>query len=233
MVEVAGKRIPKWLVVIVAVLLVGVLSGTVSRCTGGAIESERAKNVANQAAQLQEAAEPLPAFKVVKVEDVSVGATPRFDYRVVVSGQSTPEQLTHVAEAVFKKAQAEQAFSALRIGFYDYPEYADREFTLGAVDYAPDGDWAKASTVEPGDYDSMKPKADLPAKDWSKQLTADEVKVWAAWRAEYDAAAKAIGSDPSKVVDEAAVTEKVAQATGKSADEVKAILIKQQVWAGQ
>lgn len=233
MVQIAGKRIPKWLVVLVAVLLVGVLSGTVSRCTGGAIESERAKNAANQAAQPQDAAEPVPAFKVVKVEDVSVGDTPRFDYRVVVSGRPTPEQLTRVAEAVFKKAQAERAFSALRIGFYDYPEYADREFTLGVVDYAPDGDWAKAASVQPGDYDSMKPKVDLPTKDWSKQLSADEVKAWAAWRAEYDAAAEAIGSDPSKVVDEAAVTEKVAQASGTTADEVKAILIKQQVWASQ
>lgn len=105
MVEVAGKRIPKWLVVLVAVLLVGVLSGTVSRCTGGAIESERAENAANQATQPQEAAEPLPGFKVVKVDDVSVGATPRFDYRVVVSGQPTPEQLTRVAEAVFKRSR--------------------------------------------------------------------------------------------------------------------------------
>lgn len=227
MVQLSGKQIPKWLVVLVAILLLGVLSGTVSRCTGGAIEKERTNNTATQP---QETAEPLPAFKVVKVEDVSVGATPRFDYRVVVSGRPTPEQLTRLAEAVFKKAQADQPFSALRIGFYDYPEYADREFTLGVVDYAPGGDWAKASTVEPGDYASMSAKADLPTKDWATQLTPDEVKVWAAWRAEYDAAAKAIGSDPSKTIDEDAVTKRVGKSTGKSADEIQAILIKQQVW---
>ncbi len=231
MVEVAGKRIPKWLVVLVVVLLVGVLAGTVSRCTGGVIESERAKNAASQAAQPQEAAEPLPAFKVVQVEDVSASGTPRFDYRVVVSGQPTPEQLTRVAEAVFKKAQADQAFSALRIGFFDYPEFADREFTLGQVVYAPGGDFANASTIDPGDYESMKANAEIPTKDWSKQLTADEVRVWAAWRAEYEAAAKAIGSDPSKVVDETAVTKKAAESTGKSEDEVEAILVKQQGWA--
>ena len=228
MVEVAGKRIPKWAVVFVAVLLIGVLSGTVSRCTGGAIERERAKNAASQP---QEADEPLPAFKVVKVEDASVGTTPRFDYRVVVSGQPTPEQLTRVAEAVFTRAQADQPFSALRIGFYDYPEYADREFTLGQVQYAPGGDFANASTIEPGDYKSMKAKAEIPTKDWSKQLTADEVKVWASWWAEYRVRAEEIGSDPSKVVDEGAVTEKVAASTGKSADAIQAILIKQQVWA--
>lgn len=231
MVQIAGKRVPKWLVVLVAVLLVGVLSGTVSRCTGGAIERERAKNAANQAAQPQEKPESLPAFKVVRVEDVSVGAAPRFDYRVVVSGQPTPRQLTRVADAVFKKAQADRPFSALRIGFYDYPEYTTREFTLGQVQYAPDGDWTKASDIEPGDYDSMKATSDLPTKDWPKQLTADEVKVWAAWWAEYDTAATAIGSDPNKMVDEAAVTAKVAKATGKTANEVQAILIKQQVWA--
>lgn len=231
--EVLKKPMPKWLAIVVGFLVLGVFSGIVSNCTGGAIEKERAKNATSQAAQPQEAPEALPSFEVVKVEDVSAGATPRFDYRVVVSGQPTPEQLTRIAEAVFKKAQADQPFSALRIGFYDYPEYAGREFTLGVVDYAPDGDWAKASSIEPGDYDSMKPKADLPAKDWSKQLSADEVKVWAAWRAEYDAAAKAIGSDPSKVVDEGAVTEKVAKSTGESADEVQAILIKQQVWTSQ
>lgn len=233
MVEVAGKRIPKWAVVLIVILVLGVISGTASRCAGGAIERERAKNAANQSAQPQEKPQPLPAFKVVKVDDVSVGGTPRFDYRVVVSGKPTPEQLNGVAEAVFKKARAGQAFSALRIGFYDYPEYADREFTLGQVVYAPGGDFAKASTIDPGDYNSMKAKAEIPTKDWSKQLTADEAKVWASWWAAYDAAAKAIGADPGKAVDEAAVTEKVAQATGKSEDEIKAILIKQQAWASQ
>lgn len=233
MVEVAGRQIPKWFVVLVAILLVGALSGTVSRCTGGAIESERVKNAANQAAQPQEKPETLPSFNIAGVEDVSVGATPRFEYRVVVSGQPTPQQLTLVAEAVFRKAQNERTFSALRIGFYDFAEFVGREYTLGVVDYAPDGDWARVSTTEPGDYSAMTAKADLPTKDWTKQLTPSEVSVWAAWRAEYDAAAKAIGSDPSKAVDEAAVTKKVAKSTDKSTDEIQAILIKQQVWASQ
>lgn len=231
--EVSKKSVPKWLVVLLSVGVVVGVAGNISNCATGAIERERATNAANQAAQPQEQPEPLPAFKVVKVQDVSVGGTPRFDYRVVVNGQPTPEQLTRVAAAVFKKAQADQPFSALRVGFYDYPEYADREFTLGVVDYAPDGDWAKASTIEPGDYGSMKAKADLPTKDWAKQLTADEVSVWATWWAEYDAAAKAIGSDPSKMVDEGAVTKKVAKASGKSADELQAILVKQQVWVSE
>lgn len=233
MVEVAGKRIPTWAVMVAVFLVTGFAIGGISRCTESKIASERAEDASNQVAQPQEAPEALPAFKVAKVEDVAVGATPRFEYRVVVSGRPTPQQLTRVAEAVFRKAQADQPFSALRIGFYDYSEYADREFTLGVVDYALDGDWAKAASLQPGDYESMEPKADLPTKDWSKQLSADEVKVWAVWRAEYDAAAKAIGSDPGKAVDENSVTEKVAASTGKSADEVKAILIKQQVWASQ
>lgn len=231
MTVIAGKQIPKWLVVVAVFLVAGFTIGGISRCIDSKIASERAKNAANQAEQPREVAEPLPAFKVVKVEDVSVGGTPRFDYRVVVTGQPTPGQLAQVAEAVFSKAKDDQPFSALRIGFYDYPEYADREFTLGVVDYAPDGDWAKAASVEPGDYDSMKAKADLPTKDWSKQLTADEVKVWSAWWAEYRARADAIASDPSKMVDEDAVTKKIAKSTGKSADDIQAILIKQQVWA--
>ncbi len=231
MVQVAGKQMPKWLVILVAVLLVGALSGTVSRCTGGAIERERAKSAASQASQPKATPEALPEFKIVKVEDVSVGATPRFDYSVVVSGQPTPDQLSRVADAVFKKAQAGQPFSALRIGFYDYPEYASREFTLGQVQYAPEGNWAKASTIEPGEYDLMRPTAELPTKDWSKQVTADEVKVWAAWLTEYDAAAKAIGSDASRTVDEATVTKRVSESTGTSVKEVQAIIVKQQVWA--
>lgn len=233
MVEVAGKRIPTWAVMVAVFLVTGFAIGGISRCTESKIASERAEDASNQVAQPQEAPEALPAFKVAKVEDVAVGATPRFEYRVVVSGRPTPQQLTRVAEAVFRKAQADQPFSALRIGFYDYPAYANREFTLGVVDYAPDGEWAKASTIEPGDYDAMTAKADLPTKDWTKQFTPDEVSVWVAWRAEYDAVAKAIGSDPSKAVDEAAVTKKVAKSTDKSTDEIQAILIKQQVWASQ
>lgn len=232
MIQVAGRRIPKWLVALVAVLFVGVISGTVSRCTTGAIERERASNAASQTSQPKSVAQTLPAFKVERVEDVSVGATPRFDYRVVVSGKPTPAQLTQIAEAVFGQAKAKQPFAALRIGFYDYPEYATREFTLGQVEYAPDGDWAKASTIEPGDYDAMKPVTDLPTKDWSKQLTPGEVKVWAAWWTEYDKRAEAIGG-AANAVDEVGLTADIAKATGTASAEVKAVLFKQSAWTNQ
>lgn len=233
MVDVAGKQVPKWAVTLGVLLVVGVVASNLSRCAGDKIASERAKNAASRAAEPKPAPQALPAFKVVKVVDAHAGATPRFDYRVVVSGKPTPEQLAQIAEAVFGQAKAKQPFSALAVRFYDFPEYATREFTLGQVQYAPEGDWAKASTIKPGDYDSMKATTDLPTKDWSKQLTADEVKVWAAWWAEYDAAAKAIGPNPGKMVDEAAVTSKVAKSTGKTSAEIKAILVKQQVWASQ
>jgi hypothetical protein len=231
-VKIAGVQVPKWLVFVaaafVAVLIAGVANNIID-----AVKRSRPTTPTVSATPAPQAAEPLADFRVVKVDDASVGSTPRLVYSVVVAGRPTPKQLTRVAAAVFEKAKAGKSFSALRIGFYDAPEFVGREYTLGAVDYAPQGEWADASTIAPGDYAAMKARADLPSKDWSRQLSAREIKVWAAWRAAYDAAAKAIGSQPGKAVDEAAITAKVAKATGTSPSQVQAILIKQQVWSSR
>ena len=173
-----------------------------------------------------------PTYEIVKIDDISVGATPRYEYRVVVSGTPREAQLKKMATAIFEKAKSDNKFSALKVGFFDYSEYSTSEYTLGSVEFAPNGDWASAISAEPGDYNSMKATAELTEKDWSKQLTASEVKVWAAWWTEYRKQAAAIGAGAA-TVDEDALTAEIAKGLSTTPEEVKAILLKKTMWTNQ
>lgn len=82
---------------------------------------------------------------------------------------------------LIEEAMLEKPFNAFAIYFYDYPEYVNRGTTLGTAVFAPGRDWTRANEVNPGDYYLMDYGWNMKEKNWSMQLTQEEVEVWNAW----------------------------------------------------
>ena len=91
-------------------------------------------------------------YEIADREDVSFGAVVRIVYRVEVSGPLTEEELGRIAQEIIDDETGQQDVNA--IGFFFYLPDTDTAsvYTAGVADWAPDGDWASADTVQAGDY---------------------------------------------------------------------------------
>lgn len=175
------------------------------------------------------------AYRVEIKEDVSYALAKRFAWHVVLEEAATHEQLKAVAENAVDRAKGEVKFNAILIFMYDYAEFIGYGGnTLGKATFAPSGDWSQAASVDAGDYDRMSFSWELKEKDWSKQLTPEEVEVWAAW---HEAIAKVWASyteaelaDIETMPDEKKITNQIAEEFGISPEEVDAVLLKQMFW---
>ncbi len=94
------------------------------------------------------------AYQIVQGEDVSLGATVRIVYRVSVSGPLSEAEVKAVSEEIIEDTISSQDVNAIGFFFYLPGTDTDGVYTAGKADWAPDGDWAKADTVEAGDYSS-------------------------------------------------------------------------------
>lgn len=163
----------------------------------------------------------LPPYSVVSITDTSFANAKRFTWHVVVEEPATSEQLELIAAEVIDQAKRREAFSALAVAFYDYPEFIGFGHTLGQTFYAPQGDWAKAATVQAGSYGSMRMTHELREKDWSKRLTPGEVSIWSAFYTE-------LYGSPDE--DEDVILSRVANALGIDVDEVERVSLKYTIW---
>ena len=127
----------------------------------------------------------LVGYNVVSIENLSFSGAKRYVYNVVVNEEATVGQLRSVAQAITQQAKENIEFNAISIAFYDHKEYIGYGYTLGSVTYAPYGNWGDANTVKTGKYDTMQFNYTLTEKDWSKQLTQEEVNVFVAWKKLY------------------------------------------------
>lgn len=149
MAEGAKRRIPKWLVITAAIVIV--LAVGLNLTKGFDPSESAAPDTEADAAQPAS----VPDYTVARVDDVSMGTAVRFEYRVVIPGEPTEADLRAVVDAVVEEAKAEQPFNALSIGLYNSEDEIDGAYTLGVAELAPGGDWGAADTVEAGDYDAM------------------------------------------------------------------------------
>lgn len=117
-------------------------------------------------------------YEIADVTSYDVADAKRYSYSVVISEKSTVDERENIVKDVVKKAKNDRSFNALSIYLYDYEEYIGDVYTLGKVDYAPNGEWGDAMEVDTGDYDEMEYSWDLRRKDWDKRLAPEEVKVW-------------------------------------------------------
>lgn len=164
-------------------------------------------------------------YEVVEKGDISFGNTVRPEWSVVVGSKVSAEELKELSKEVIEIAKKEAKFNAIVVWFYDYEEYIGHGYTLGKVEYAPDGDWSKADTVKTGDYKKMDYKYNLMEKDWDKQLTREEVDVYKAWKDLY----KELDTG-SNLPDEGEVSKEIAERFNISEEDVNEIMLKQSVW---
>ena len=96
---------------------------------------------------------PVPVtYEIAEREDVSFGAVVRIVYRVRVSGPLTEQDLRRISQQIIDDETDQHDVNA--IGFFFYLPGTDttRIYTAGTADWAPDGDWARADTVQAGNY---------------------------------------------------------------------------------
>jgi hypothetical protein len=116
-------------------------------------------------------------FTVVSRQEAHIGVIKRYAMRVVIYQRLSKAQLMLLAEALCREAQEVTPFNALGIYFYDYAQFIDDGTRLGFVQYAPNGRWADAGTVQTGDYSSMKVIDHLFEPDWTNALTEQEANI--------------------------------------------------------
>ncbi len=93
-------------------------------------------------------------FEIVQREDVSFGATVRIVYRVTVSAPISEADLSAISEHIIETETSSQDVNAIGFLFFLAGTDTNSVYTAGKADWAPDGDWARADTVQAGDYSS-------------------------------------------------------------------------------
>lgn len=94
----------------------------------------------------------VPSYEVKEERDVSFPGALRFSYRIIVAGDLTEDQVLAVAGDLVAKKIAAIAINAITFLFYKTGTPWEGIYTKASVDWAPSGQWAKADTVQAGDY---------------------------------------------------------------------------------
>lgn len=208
-----------WFIGLVVVIIGSICSGCDNKI------KEQPQEGVSSAVQEKQVTIDIVNYKVIEKNDISTGNAKRYGWEVVVEEPVTVEQLKELAKKIVEEAKTDKKFNALVIGFYDYVEFIGYGYTLGKVEYAPNGDWGKANTVSAGEYDKMDYKFDLREKDWTKQLTKEEAKIFKAWHELYVSKATNI-----ILPDESEITMEIAKQFNIEEDEVYQIMIKDSIW---
>lgn len=167
-------------------------------------------------------------YFIADKEDISMADATRYNWNIVINDPVTPEQMKFVSKEIIESAKQDYKFNALTLMFYDYEEYIGDGYTLGKTTYAPDGEWAKASTVNPGNYNSMEYVFELKNKNWDIKLTQKEVEIWSEIQKKYAIAYE--NADANEIVDEDEIHQKVADKFNMSKERVSDIHIKKGTW---
>lgn len=94
--------------------------------------------------------QPLTAYRIVIVEDVSFANVKRLAVRISIPKQTSKDEMLNMARFEVERMKDRKVNA---IGFFFYFEGNDTNGIADAkVDWAPEGDWAKADSVKTGDY---------------------------------------------------------------------------------
>ena len=93
----------------------------------------------------------LPAYTITEVNDVSFGSTRRLSYKVKTVAALSDAQIKEVAESIIDaRHRQDDLVNALALWFYFPGNQAPVPNVV--LEWAPGGDWAKATTVKSGEY---------------------------------------------------------------------------------
>ncbi|WP_215144361.1 hypothetical protein [Exiguobacterium qingdaonense] len=149
----------------------------------------------------------------------------RYEYDIVVHDEPSSDELQSISRDVVDEAKGSDQFQAALLRFYDDAAYIGTEPPLGEAVFAPEGDYALADWVEPGQTDDMMFGWQLREKEWTTKLTDKEIQIWRSWQNQY---AKQDRDDPDV---RAKVTNVVATDYELDPKVVQQIVLKQHVWA--
>ena len=159
--------------------------------------------------------------RIPVVED---GVT-RYEYDVVVHGEPSTDELQSISHDVIEDVQQSDQFQAALLRFYDDAAYIGTEPPLGEAVFAPEGDYALADWVEPGQTDEMMFGWQLREKEWSTKLAEKEIQIWALWQEQYTK------QDPDDPDVKSKVTRIVSNEYDLDPKMVQQIVLKQNIWA--
>ncbi|WP_026824660.1 hypothetical protein [Exiguobacterium marinum] len=149
----------------------------------------------------------------------------RYEYDVVVHGERSTDELQSISHDVIDDVQQSDQFQAALLRFYDDAAYIGTEPPLGEAVFAPEGDYALADWVKPGQIDDMIFGWQLREKEWTTKLTDKEIQIWRSWQDQYTE------QNPDDPDAKAKVTRVIATEYELDPKVVQQIVLKQHVWA--
>lgn len=205
--------------------------------TGGLFIDDDEKDITSKNKEIEESTSvrtetiDIPTYSIEMIDDVSFTNVKRYVYQVVIKEKTNIEQLQYLSEIIVNIAKDKTPFNALAIHYYDNPVYIGHGCTLGDATFTPDGDWAKANTVPTGSYDRMKFVYELLEKDWNKQLSEEEVKIFKDWYLEYDKEYNRLSSSGSTdLPNEDKIDKIIAKKYSKTKEDIYEIMLRHLTW---
>ena len=182
------KKYLKWgLIIIVVILIIGAVFGEDQTEEEAQTTETQTEEVQTEDANIDYEIISQKDFNFKDDDNVKVV---RYGLNVLVNEQVSIEELKEVSKEIVEEEKKENEFNAVSINFYDNEEFTSGISSvppLGIVEYAPNGEWSKADTVDTGDYGSMEYNWKLKEKDWDNQLTEEELEIYGYIQEEYEA----------------------------------------------
>jgi hypothetical protein len=92
------------------------------------------------------------SYEIASTEDLSFAGARRLNLRVALQEYYSKDQILAIARSEVERITAKQDVNAISIMFYAPGTRTNGAWDVGAVDWAPNGDWSAADTVRAGDY---------------------------------------------------------------------------------
>ena len=102
------------------------------------------------------AQQTVPPHEIVTTQDVSFGAVRRYNFRVVLPQHYSQEEIERIARAVVATITDREQINALSIMLYAPGTDPTGAWDVGMIEWAPNGRWADAGSVDTGDYRSFR-----------------------------------------------------------------------------
>jgi hypothetical protein len=157
----------------------------------------------------------------------------RMEYRVVISPEISKEELkSTLIQVVMDKTSKNKCIDEVVVFAYDRKENVNNAFTLGKVEWCPNGDWSSvtpeiASNNDRSSYQYVFGIRDKVGNIYSDRPTEREFEKYDYYNKCFDAAYENINlSNPKATVDEDLIMQKVAEKYGITKEEASSIYTK-------
>ena len=98
----------------------------------------------------------VPEHMIAAVDDTSFGITRRLSYRIRLPERSSEDEARIIAKSIVDAKHRNGDLVNALYFYYYFPSSDPFSYADGAIVWAPNGDWSRASSVQRGDYASFK-----------------------------------------------------------------------------